>query len=132
MKFFLFLVSLNLVIPTVSPDVLRTASLRHQKGLMAPMILHVLSTQEVRLPCLMEDEGNREFHPIHDIYQPLRQKVYAVLFNLHHLRYVHTKKKGKVLSPLVITTLAGMIFVAYFGPLFLPFTFLIERILIKP
>ncbi|XP_018571795.1 constitutive coactivator of PPAR-gamma-like protein 1 homolog isoform X1 [Anoplophora glabripennis] len=85
--------SINLVTPTVSPDVLRTASLRHQKGLMAPMILHVLSTQEVRLPCLMEDEGNREFPPIHDIYQPLRQKVYAVLFNLHHLRYVHTKKK---------------------------------------
>lgn len=75
---------------------LRTASLRHQKGLMAPMILHVLSTQEVRLPCLMEDEGNREFPPIHDIYQPLRQRIYAVLFNLHHLRYVHSKKKGKI------------------------------------
>ncbi|XP_044271706.1 constitutive coactivator of PPAR-gamma-like protein 1 isoform X2 [Tribolium madens] len=83
----------NLVTPNVSPDVLRTASLRHQKGLMASMILHVLSTQEVRLPCLMEDEGNREFPPIHDVYQPLRQRVYAVLFNLHHLRYVHTKKK---------------------------------------
>lgn len=89
-----FSVSSNAVTPTVSPDVLRTASLRHQKGLMAPMILHVLSTQEVRLPCLMEDEGNREFPPIHDIYQPLRQRVYAVLFNLHHLRYVHSKKKG--------------------------------------
>lgn len=60
---------------------------------MASMILHVLSTQEVRLPCLMEDEGNREFPPIHDVYQPLRQRVYAVLFNLHHLRYVYTKKK---------------------------------------
>jgi hypothetical protein len=83
----------NLVTPIVSPDVLRTASLRHQKGLMASMILHVLSTQEVRLPCLMEDEGNREFPPIHDIYQSLRQRVYAVLFNLHHLRYVHAKKK---------------------------------------
>ncbi|VEN34973.1 unnamed protein product [Callosobruchus maculatus] len=83
----------NAVTPTVSPDVLRTASLRHQKGLMAPTILHVLSTQEVRLPCLMEDEGNREFPPIHDIYAPLRKRVYAVLFNLHHLRYVHAKKK---------------------------------------
>ncbi|XP_060533756.1 constitutive coactivator of PPAR-gamma-like protein 1 [Cylas formicarius] len=87
------LISSNIVNPSVSPDVLRTASLRHQKGLMAPMILHVLSAQEVRLPCLMEDEGNREFPPIHDIYQPLRRRVYAVLFNLHHLRYVHTKKK---------------------------------------
>ncbi|CAH2013771.1 unnamed protein product [Acanthoscelides obtectus] len=86
-------VSNNAVTPSVSPDVLRTASLRHQKGLMAPTILHVLSTQEVRLPCLMEDEGNREFPPIHDIYGPLRKRVYAVLFNLHHLRYVHAKKK---------------------------------------
>ncbi|KAG5888701.1 hypothetical protein JTB14_035766 [Gonioctena quinquepunctata] len=86
-------VSANPVTPVVSPDVLRTASLRHQKGLMAPIILHVLSTQEVRLPCLMEDEGNREFPPIHDIYRSLRQRIYAVLFNLHHLRYVHSKKK---------------------------------------
>ncbi|XP_030761684.1 constitutive coactivator of PPAR-gamma-like protein 1 homolog isoform X2 [Sitophilus oryzae] len=85
--------SVNIVTPTVSPDVLRTASLRHQKGLMAPTILHVLSTQEVRLPCLMEDEGNREFPPIYDVYLTLRQRVYAVLFNLHHLRYVHLKKK---------------------------------------
>ncbi|KAF7279184.1 hypothetical protein GWI33_007593 [Rhynchophorus ferrugineus] len=83
----------NVVTPSVSPDVLRTASLRHQKGLMTPMILHVLSTQEVRLPCLMEDEGNREFPPIHEVYLALRQRVYAVLFNLHHLRYVHAKKK---------------------------------------
>ncbi|XP_045475260.1 constitutive coactivator of PPAR-gamma-like protein 1 isoform X2 [Harmonia axyridis] len=83
----------NLVTPTVAADVLRTASLRHQKGLMAPQILHVLSTQEVRLPCLMEDEQNREFPSIHDIYQPLRQKVYAVIFNLHHLRYLHSKRK---------------------------------------
>ncbi|XP_074029508.1 constitutive coactivator of PPAR-gamma-like protein 1 homolog [Leptinotarsa decemlineata] len=83
----------NTVTPVVSPDVLRTASLRHQKGLMAPIILHVLSTQEVRLPCLMEDEGNREFPRIHDIYRTLRQRIYAVLFNLHHLRYVHSKKK---------------------------------------
>lgn len=42
----------------------------------------------------MEDEGNREIPPIHDIYQNLRQHVYAVLFNLHHLRYVHAQKKG--------------------------------------
>lgn len=88
-------VSPNAVTPTVSADVLRTASLRHQKGLMAPWILHVLSSREVRLPCLMEDESNREFPPIHDIYMSVRQRIYAVLFNLHHLRYMHTKKKGK-------------------------------------
>lgn len=83
----------NLVTPMVSADVLRTASLRHQKGLMAPQLLHVLGTQEVRLPCLMEDENHKEFPPIHDVYRLLRQRVYAVLFNLHHLRYLHSKKK---------------------------------------
>ncbi|KAF2900525.1 hypothetical protein ILUMI_05657, partial [Ignelater luminosus] len=86
-------VSSNVVKPTVSSDVLRTASLRHQKGLMAPIILHMLSTQEVRLPCVMEDEHYREFPQIHEIFRLLRQRVYAVLFNLHHLRYVYSKKK---------------------------------------
>nr|XP_022900711.1 constitutive coactivator of PPAR-gamma-like protein 1 homolog isoform X1 [Onthophagus taurus]XP_022900712.1 constitutive coactivator of PPAR-gamma-like protein 1 homolog isoform X1 [Onthophagus taurus] len=85
--------STNIISPNVSTDVLRTASLRHQKGLMAPWILHLLSTKEVRLQCLMEDENKREFPPIHEIYQLLRQRVYAVLFNLHHHRYVHMKKK---------------------------------------
>lgn len=87
--------SSNPVTPIISPDVLRTASLRHQKGLMAPFLWHVLNNREVRLPCLMEDESNREVPPIHDIYMLLRQKIYAVLFNLHHLRYMHSKKKGK-------------------------------------
>lgn len=94
--FYKFTVSSNPIVPSISPDVLRTASLRHQKGLMSPFILHVLNTREVRLPCLMEDESNREFPPIHDVYMPLRQKVYAVLFNLHHVRFMHTKKKGKL------------------------------------
>ncbi|CAG9769905.1 unnamed protein product [Ceutorhynchus assimilis] len=85
----------NIVTPNVSHDVLRTATLRHQKGLMDPNILHVLSTQEVRLPCLLEDDVHREFPPIHEIYMPLRQNAYAILFNLHHLRYVYSKKKEK-------------------------------------
>lgn len=84
--------------PTVSPDVLRTASLRHQKGLMCPWILHALSAQEIRLPCVMEDENNREFPPVHEIFQLLRQRVYAVIFNLHHIRYVHSKKKGNFIT----------------------------------
>lgn len=88
----------NVVKLSVSSDVLRTASLRHQKGLMAPMILHLLSLQEVRLPCVMEDEHCREFPPIHEIFRLIRQRVYAVLFNLHHIRFVHSKKieKGEV------------------------------------
>lgn len=85
----------NIVKPTISSDVLRTASLRHQKGLMAPMILHLLSSQEVRLPCVMEDEHCREFPQIHEIFRLIRQRVYAVVFNLHHIRFVHSKKQEK-------------------------------------
>ncbi|KAF5284298.1 hypothetical protein FQA39_LY04591 [Lamprigera yunnana] len=85
----------NIVKPSISSDVLRTASLRHQKGLMAPTILHLLSTQEVRLPCVMEDEYCREFPQIHEIFRLIRQRVYAVLFNLHHIRFVHSKKIEK-------------------------------------
>lgn len=92
-------ISGNVINPTVSTDVLRTSSLRHQKGLMCPWILHVLSTREIRLPCVMEDEGNREFPPIHEIYLPLRQRIYAVLFNLHHYRYVQTKGKKNFIIP---------------------------------
>lgn len=88
-----YVASVTATAPIVSADVLRTASLRHQKGLMSPYILHALSTQEIRLPCVMEDENNREFPPVHEIFQLLRQRVYAVIFNLHHVRYLHTKKK---------------------------------------
>ncbi|KAF5305237.1 hypothetical protein FQR65_LT07776 [Abscondita terminalis] len=87
-----------IVKPTISSDVLRTASLRHQKGLMAPMILHLLSSQEVRLPCVMEDEHCREFPQIHEIFRLIRQRVYAVVFNLHHIRFVHSKKIGSYLN----------------------------------
>jgi len=82
-------------IPSTSPEVMRTASERHQKGLMSPHIYQILIAGEIKLPVLLEDENHREFPSIHLIYRPIRQMVYAILFNLHHRMYMATKNKEK-------------------------------------
>lgn len=82
-------------IPTTSPEVMRTASERHQKGLMSPYIYQILIAGEIKLPVLLEDENHREFPSIQVIYRPIRQMVYAILFNLHHRMYLATKSKEK-------------------------------------
>ncbi|XP_012218409.1 constitutive coactivator of PPAR-gamma-like protein 1 homolog isoform X2 [Linepithema humile] len=82
-------------IPSTSPEVMRTASERHQKGLMSPYIYQILIAGEIKLPILLEDENHREFPSIHVIYRPIRQMVYAILFNLHHRMYLATKSKEK-------------------------------------
>ena len=75
---------------------------RHRQGQMCPLILQLLTRGEIKLPVLMEDCHNTnpnlsdgkshnqpadEIPPIHEVYQPLRQRVYAILFNLHHARF---------------------------------------------
>lgn len=82
-------------LPTISPEVLQTATERHQKGLMSPQIIQILTTGEIRLPCLLEDEQHREIRSIHQLFRPIRQNVYALLFNLHHLQYVVRNKEKK-------------------------------------
>lgn len=82
-------------VPSTVPEVMRTASERHQKGLMSPYIYQILTAGEIKLPVLLEDENHREFASIHLIYRPVRQMVYAILFNLHHHVYLATKNKEK-------------------------------------
>ncbi|XP_011495096.1 PREDICTED: constitutive coactivator of PPAR-gamma-like protein 1 homolog [Ceratosolen solmsi marchali] len=82
-------------IPTSVPEVMQTASERHQKGLMSPNIYQILVAGEIKLPVLLEDENHKEFPSIHIIYRPVRQMVYAILFNLHHRLYLATKSKEK-------------------------------------
>ena len=50
---------------------------------------------EIKLPVIMEDESHREIPSIHHFYRPVRQMVYAILFNLHHHTYMATKNKDK-------------------------------------
>ncbi|XP_046419982.1 constitutive coactivator of PPAR-gamma-like protein 1 homolog isoform X1 [Neodiprion fabricii] len=82
-------------IPSTVPEVMRTASERHQKGLMSPHIYQILIAGELKLPVLLEDESHKEFPSIHLIYRPVRQMVYAILFNVHHRIYLATKNKEK-------------------------------------
>ncbi|KAK7793934.1 hypothetical protein R5R35_007700 [Gryllus longicercus] len=85
-------------LPSIPPEVMRTASERHQKGLMSPFIYQILTQGEVKFPVLMEDENHKELPSIHLFYRPVRQMVYAILFNLHHHMYLATqnKKEGEV------------------------------------
>jgi hypothetical protein len=50
---------------------------------------------EIKLPVLMEDETHKELPSIHLLYRPVRQMVYAILFNLHHYMYMASKSKEK-------------------------------------
>lgn len=43
----------------------------------------------------MEDETNKELPSIHLLYRPVRQMVYAILFNLHHYMYMASRSKEK-------------------------------------
>lgn len=51
---------------------------------MCPSLLTILTHRQITLPVLIEDENHREFPSIHHLFRPLRQNVYAILFNLHH------------------------------------------------
>ncbi|XP_069703261.1 constitutive coactivator of PPAR-gamma-like protein 1 homolog isoform X1 [Periplaneta americana] len=82
-------------LPQIPPEVMRTASERHQKGLMSPYIYQILTQGEIKLPVLMEDETHKELPSIHLLYRPVRQMVYAILFNLHHHMYMASKCKEK-------------------------------------
>ena len=56
---------------------------------MSPYIYQLLMKGEIKLPVLLEDVEGRgtEVPAVHSLYQPLRQAVYAVLFNLNHQKY---------------------------------------------
>uniref|UniRef100_A0A1B6BZX8 Constitutive coactivator of PPAR-gamma-like protein 1 homolog n=1 Tax=Clastoptera arizonana TaxID=38151 RepID=A0A1B6BZX8_9HEMI len=84
-----------LVLPPVPPEVMCTVSERHNKGLMSPFINQILTQGEIKLPVVMEDENHKEIPSIHHFYRPIRQMVYAILFNLHHHSYMATKNKEK-------------------------------------
>ncbi|KAF4518510.1 hypothetical protein B566_EDAN009710 [Ephemera danica] len=79
----------------VSAEVLRTAAERHQKGLMTPSIYQILTQGVIKLPTVLEDEQHKEFPSAHHFYRPVRQMVYGILFNLHHLTYIQNHKDGK-------------------------------------
>ncbi|CAL1300521.1 unnamed protein product [Larinioides sclopetarius] len=82
-------------LPKVSTEVLRMSRERHQKGLMHPYIFQILSEGEIKIPVTFEDDTGRELPSPSLLYRPLRQMIYALLFNQHHLQYLAEQKKEK-------------------------------------
>lgn len=74
-------------IPDCHPEIHRTAIERHRQSQMSPYVHQLLTRGEIKLPVLLEDEKSGEIPLIHEMYQPLRRSVYAIIFNLHHQRY---------------------------------------------
>lgn len=80
-------------LPKVPPEVMRTASERHQKGLMSPWIYQLLSQGAIKIPVAIEDEVPRDLPWGTTLFRPIRQMVYAVLFNMHHVAFVARQKR---------------------------------------
>lgn len=76
-------------IPQVLPEIMRVASERHQKGLMCPWIYQLLSQGEIKIPVTLEDDVSRELPTGVELYRPIRQTVYSVLFNLNKQKIIH-------------------------------------------
>lgn len=85
-------------IPVVSSEVLKTATDRHRQAMMTPALYNLLTTGEVKLPQLMEDDADTEMQPIHTVFRELRQKVYGILFNHHHISFTRHKYDDEVSS----------------------------------
>ncbi|KAF3689354.1 Constitutive coactivator of PPAR-gamma-like protein 1 [Channa argus] len=73
-------------LPAIAPEVLRVAEHRHKKGLMYPYIYHVLTKGEIKLSVTIEDEANKELPSAAQLFRPIRQYVYGVLFSLAEAR----------------------------------------------
>lgn len=80
-------------LPSVPPEVLRTACERHQKGLMSPWIYQILSQGEIKIPVIFEEDIPRDLPSPVLLYRSLRQMVYAILFNLHHHQFMAKQKE---------------------------------------
>ena len=53
------------------------------------------SQGELQLPVCVEDELGRELPNSALFYRPVRERVYAVLFNLYHHSFLHNRDKDK-------------------------------------
>ncbi|XP_056129025.1 constitutive coactivator of PPAR-gamma-like protein 1 homolog isoform X2 [Lampris incognitus] len=80
-------------LPIVAPVVLRVAEHRHKNGLMYPYIYHVLTKGEIKISVTIEDEANKDLPSAVQLFRPIRQYVYGVLFSL-----AEAKKKAERLA----------------------------------
>ena len=73
----------QLLTETLSPStsVSQLTLLRHQRGLLSPLILQVLTHRHVKLESIMEDAADEETPSAVDLYQDLRRRVYGILLD---------------------------------------------------
>ncbi|XP_059060222.1 constitutive coactivator of PPAR-gamma-like protein 1 [Achroia grisella] len=79
--------------PSAPAEVLRTCAERHARGLMHPSMLSILTHRHITLNVVLEDDNHREIPSIHHFYRPIRQNVYAILYNMHHHRFMAQRAK---------------------------------------
>lgn len=49
------------------------------------------------MPAILQDTKDLiELPNAHDLFRPLRQRVYAILFNLHHLQFLAKQRNEKI------------------------------------
>lgn len=80
-------------IPQPHFEVKKTAIERHRQGHMSPLIYQLLTKGEIKLPVIMEGDV---LPSVHKFYQPLRQNVYAIIFNLYHARFERRQIEEKI------------------------------------
>ena len=50
-------------------------------------MIELICLGDMKLPQLLEDEGQTDLPAIHHVYKDLRQKVYGIIFNHHHITF---------------------------------------------
>ena len=73
----------QLLTETLSPSksVSQLMLLRHQRGLLSPLILQVLTHRHVKLEAIIEDVADPDTPSAIDLYQDLRRRVYGILLD---------------------------------------------------
>ena len=84
-------------IPIVNSEVIKTAMERHRQAHMSPYLHSLLTTGEMMLPVLLEEEGG-DLPNIHLVYRDLRRRVYGILFNLHHANFTRQKFEEELIA----------------------------------
>lgn len=80
-------------LPMIAPEVMQVAEHRHKSGLMYPHIYSVLSKGEIKLSVTIEDDTNIDLPSAVQLFRPIRQYVYGVLFSVSQVR-----RKAEILA----------------------------------
>jgi len=73
----------QLLTETLSPStsVSQLMLLRHQRGLLSPLILQILTHRHVKFETIVEDAADADVPTAIDLYQDLRRRIYGILLD---------------------------------------------------